>query len=129
VSVSDLYFPRTGPHISCSRIGRLIVGIYKSLTDTVHEFGNWDCGHAILFWEYLFRISVLVLCSVDVEGRTKRLEEGSRKGSEDTRMMNRMAEESEQIRYKKAAGEGSGRWEGGEWEVWKYSIYRDRGKG
>ncbi len=39
VSVSDLYIPRIGPqykiHIfSCSRIGRSIMGIYKSLTDT-----------------------------------------------------------------------------------------------
>jgi hypothetical protein len=34
VSVSDLYFPRIGPHISCSRVVRLIVGLYKSLTDT-----------------------------------------------------------------------------------------------
>ncbi len=34
VSVSDLYIPWIGPHISCSRIGRSIVGIYKSLTDT-----------------------------------------------------------------------------------------------
>ncbi len=34
VSVSDLHIPRIGPHISCSRIGKPIVGIYKSLTDT-----------------------------------------------------------------------------------------------
>jgi hypothetical protein len=34
VSVNDLYIPRIGPHISCSKIGRSIVGIYKSLTDT-----------------------------------------------------------------------------------------------
>jgi hypothetical protein len=33
-SVSDLYIPRIGPHISCSRIGRSIVGIYKPLKDT-----------------------------------------------------------------------------------------------
>jgi hypothetical protein len=34
VSVSDLYIPRIGPHIFLRRIGRPIVGIYKSLTDT-----------------------------------------------------------------------------------------------
>jgi len=34
VSLSDLYIPKIDPHISCSRIGRSIVGIYKSLTDT-----------------------------------------------------------------------------------------------
>jgi hypothetical protein len=27
-------FPRIGPHISCSRIGRSILGVYKSITDT-----------------------------------------------------------------------------------------------
>ncbi len=47
VSVSDLYIPRIEPHISCSRIGRAMVGIYKSLTDT--WMWNWDCGHAIPF--------------------------------------------------------------------------------
>jgi hypothetical protein len=30
--VSDLYISRTSPHVSCSRIGRSIVGIYKSLS-------------------------------------------------------------------------------------------------
>ncbi len=36
VSVSDLYIPRIGPHtiFSCSRIGRPIIGVYNSLTDT-----------------------------------------------------------------------------------------------
>jgi hypothetical protein len=36
VSVSNLYVPRIGPHISCSRIGRSIMGIYTrySLIDT-----------------------------------------------------------------------------------------------
>ncbi len=28
-----IYIPRNGPHISCSRIGRPIYGIHKSLTD------------------------------------------------------------------------------------------------
>jgi hypothetical protein len=34
VSVSDLYIPRIGPHISYSRNGSSIVGIHNSLTDT-----------------------------------------------------------------------------------------------
>ncbi len=33
VSMSDLYSSRIGLHISSNRIGRPIVGIYKSLTD------------------------------------------------------------------------------------------------
>jgi hypothetical protein len=32
-------------HVSGSQIGRLILGIYKSLTDTVHECGNWETVH------------------------------------------------------------------------------------
>ncbi len=62
VSVSDLYIPRIAPHISSSTIGRSIVGIYKSLTDT-HECGNWDWGRAIPFLG-IFVFSVLCLCSV-----------------------------------------------------------------
>jgi hypothetical protein len=34
VSVSDLYIPRIGPHISSSRKGRPFLGIYNLLTDT-----------------------------------------------------------------------------------------------
>jgi hypothetical protein len=61
--VCDLYIPRIGPLISCSRIGRSIVGIYKQLTDTWmlklrlrprHSFSGNIC----------FEFSVLVLCSV-----------------------------------------------------------------
>jgi hypothetical protein len=34
VSLSVFYIPRIGPHISFSRIGRSVLGKYKSLTDT-----------------------------------------------------------------------------------------------
>ncbi len=40
VSVSNLYIPRIGPHISSSRKGRPIVEIYNSLTDT----WTWKLG-------------------------------------------------------------------------------------
>ncbi len=40
--VSDLYIPRIRPHISCSKIGISILGIYKSLTDTwMWKLGLW----------------------------------------------------------------------------------------
>ncbi len=43
VSVSDLYIPGIGPYISRSRIGRTIVVIYKSLTDTwMWKLGLWS---------------------------------------------------------------------------------------
>ncbi len=52
VSVSDLYIPRIGLPIWCSKIGRPILEIYKSLTETwVTEIGRQDI--IILFWEYL----------------------------------------------------------------------------
>jgi hypothetical protein len=39
---SHLYIPRIGPHISCSRIGRSIVGMYQSFTDTwMWKLGLW----------------------------------------------------------------------------------------
>ena len=47
-SVSDLYISRIGPHISCSRIGRSIDW------SQTHEYGNWDCGRAILFLGILY---------------------------------------------------------------------------
>ena len=37
VSVTDLYIPRIGPHISWNRIDRSMVGIYKSLTDSIRN--------------------------------------------------------------------------------------------
>ncbi len=43
--VSDLCISRIGPHISCSRIGRPIVGIYESLTDTwMWKLELWPCS-------------------------------------------------------------------------------------
>ena len=62
VSVNDLYIPRIGPHISCSRIGSSS-GIYKSLTDIwMWKFGLWP--HNFFSGNICFEFSVLVLCSV-----------------------------------------------------------------
>jgi hypothetical protein len=41
VSVRYLYIPTTDPQMQCSKIGGLIVGIYK--------FRNWERGHAVSF--------------------------------------------------------------------------------
>jgi hypothetical protein len=63
VFVSDLNIPRIGPHISCSRIGRSIVGIYKPLTDTcIWTLGLWPRNS--FSGNICFQFSVLVLCSV-----------------------------------------------------------------
>ena len=63
VSVSDLYIPRIGPHISCSRIGRSIVGIYKSLTGTwMLELGLWP-SNSFFLGIFVSNFSVLCLCS------------------------------------------------------------------
>ena len=63
VSVSDLYIPRIGPHISCSRIGRSIVGICKSLTDTwMWKLRLWPRNS--FSGNICFEFLVLVLCSV-----------------------------------------------------------------
>ncbi len=65
VSVSDLYIPRIGPHtvFSCSRIGRPILGIYKSLTET----WMWKLGLRLrnsFSGNIFFEFSVLCLCGV-----------------------------------------------------------------
>jgi hypothetical protein len=52
--VSDLYIPRIGPHISSSRKGRPILGIYNSLRHMNMEIGT--AAPIFLFWEYLFHI-------------------------------------------------------------------------
>ncbi len=63
VSVSDLYIPRISPHISCSRIGRSMVGIYKSLTDT--WMWKWTLRPRDSFSGNIsFEFSILVLGSV-----------------------------------------------------------------
>ncbi len=46
--------PRIGPHISCSRIGRSIVVIYESLTDT--WMWKWTVAAQFLFWDFFSRI-------------------------------------------------------------------------
>ncbi len=59
----DLYSPSIGPHISSSRIGRPIMGIYKSLT----EAWMWKLGlrpQNSFSGNICFKISVFCLCSV-----------------------------------------------------------------
>ncbi len=63
VSVGNLYIPRIGPHISCSRMGRSIVGIYNSLTDKwMWKLALWPRNS--FSGNICFNFSVLVLCSV-----------------------------------------------------------------
>ncbi len=69
----DLYVSRIDPHISCSRIGRPIVGIYKSLTC---KHMNLEIG-SVLFWNICFEFSVLCLCTVK---RVREGEESDRRG-------------------------------------------------
>jgi hypothetical protein len=61
VSVSDLYIPKIGPHVFCSRIGRSILGIS-------HRHINLEIGtmaaQFLFFGNIRFGFSVLVHCSV-----------------------------------------------------------------
>jgi hypothetical protein len=62
VSVSDLYISRIGPHISFSRNGSSIVGIYNSLTDT----WMWKLGLRPRYsfsGNICFKFSAFFLCS------------------------------------------------------------------
>ncbi len=67
-SVSELYIPRISPHISCSRLGRSIVGIYISLTDTwmwklgLRPSNSFSGNICFEFW-------VFILCSVSKYSR------------------------------------------------------------
>ncbi len=52
-----------GPHSSCSRIDRTIMGIYKSLTDTcMWKLRQWPRNS--FSGNNCFQFSVLVICSV-----------------------------------------------------------------
>jgi hypothetical protein len=59
VSVSELYIPRIGPHISWSRIGTQIdcENIYIAHRQMNVEIGTVSAQ--FLFYEYLFKFSVL----------------------------------------------------------------------
>jgi len=52
VSVNDLYITRIGPHISCRRTGRSIVGIYIRHRHMIVEIET--VAAQFLCWEYLF---------------------------------------------------------------------------
>ncbi len=60
MSVRDFYIPRIDPHISRSRVGRSMVGIYKSLTRHM----NVEIGTEAFSGNSCLEFSVLVLCSV-----------------------------------------------------------------
>jgi hypothetical protein len=63
VSVSDLYIPRISPHISSSRKGRPIVGIYKF----AHRYMNEEIGTEARYFfsgNICFEFSAFCLCSV-----------------------------------------------------------------
>ncbi len=63
VSASDLYIPKIGPHISCSKIGRSIVEI---IGDRHMNMEIRTVAAQVLSRNICFKFSVLLLCSVDV---------------------------------------------------------------
>ncbi len=70
--VSDLYILTIGLQTQYSKIGGPIVGIYKSLTDTVHECGSWERGHALSFLGMFvsnFRYSLIYTKSFSIHKR------------------------------------------------------------
>ncbi len=67
VSVSDVYIPRIGPHFSSRRIGRPMVGIYNTLTDTwMWKLGlrphNFFSGIFVSTFRYCVLLAVCGLC-------------------------------------------------------------------
>ncbi len=66
VSVSELYIPRIGPHISCSRIGTVDRSWECINRSQTHECRNWDCNRALPFLRIyrMFRIFGIDSCSV-----------------------------------------------------------------
>ncbi len=100
VSVSDLYCPRIGLHISSSKIGRPMVGIYSINHSQTHECGNWDWDPDIPFLGifvskfryFVFAVQLLTsyLCVMQLSfqllgKKTKLLRTVTRKGSHATR--------------------------------------------
>ncbi len=70
MSLSDLYIPRISLHISSSRTGRPIVGIYNSLTDT----WMWKLGLRPRYsfsGNICFKFSAFCLCSVPTRHATQ----------------------------------------------------------
>jgi hypothetical protein len=66
VSVGDLSIPRTGYHIfSCSRMGRPIVGIYKSITHTLMWISGLRPRYSFSVNIYL-EFSVMCRCSANL---------------------------------------------------------------